>query len=116
MSGSSTPVLDEIPPVSVSVQDIFDGIVLEASQLNQLLSVGEEINMEDVESESEESPDVSENEREFSEPKGERKDGGVSEPSKVESVTPVGQDAKPEIMRVTPVVVGHIEKKGSEKK
>ena len=66
MSGSSTPVLDEIPPVSVSVQDIFDGIVLEASQLNQLLSVGEEINMEDVESESEESPDVSENERESS--------------------------------------------------
>ena len=39
MSGSSTPVLDEIPPgpVSVSVQDIFDGIVLEASQLNRLL-------------------------------------------------------------------------------
>ena len=63
ISGSSTPVLDEIPPVSVSVQDIFDRIVLEASQLNQLLSVGEEIDMEDVESGSEESPDVSENER-----------------------------------------------------
>ena len=54
--------------------------------------------------------------RDFIELKGERKDGGVSEPSKVESVTPVGQDAKPEIMRITPVVVGHIEKKGSERK
>ena len=66
MSGSSTPVLDEIPPgpVSVSVQDIFDGIVLETSQLNRLLSVGEEISVDDVESESEESPDVSEKERE----------------------------------------------------
>ena len=65
MSGSSTPVLDEIPPrpVSVSVQDIFDGIVLEASQLNRLLSVGEEINVEDVESGSEESPDIGEKER-----------------------------------------------------
>ena len=57
MSGSSTPVLDEFPPgpVSVSEQDIFDGIVLEASQLNHLLSVEEEINVDDVESESEES-------------------------------------------------------------
>ena len=59
--------------------------------------------------------------RESSEPKGERKEGGVSadeegEPSKVESVTLVGQDAKPEIMKVTPVVVGHIEKKRSEMK
>ncbi len=65
MSGSSTPVLDEIPPgpVSVSVQDIFDGIVLEASQLNRLLSVGEEINVEDVESGSEVSPDIGEKER-----------------------------------------------------
>ena len=80
MSGSSTPVLDEIPPgpVSVSVQDIFDGIVLEASQLNRLLSVGEEINVEDVESGSEESPDIGEKEGESSEPKGERKEGGVS--------------------------------------
>ena len=80
MSGSSTPVLDEIPPgpVSVSVQDIFDGIVLEASQLNRLLLVGEEINVEDVESGSEESPDIGEKERESSEPKGERKGGGVS--------------------------------------
>ena len=94
MSGSSTPVLDEIPPVSVSVQDIFDGIVLGASQLNRLLSVGEEINVDDVESESEESPDVSEKERESSEPKGERKEGGVSESSKVESVTPVGSEMK----------------------
>ena len=42
-----------------------------------------------------------------------RKRGG---PSKVESVTPVGQDAKPEIMKVTPVGMGHIEKKRSEMK
>ena len=76
MSGSSTPVLDEIPPgpVSVSVQDIFDGIVLEASQLNRLLSVGEEINVEDVESGSEESPDIGEKESPVSQ-KGREKEG-----------------------------------------
>ena len=45
MSGDSTPLRDEVPhgPVMVSVQDIFDGIVLDASQLNLMLSLGEEV-------------------------------------------------------------------------
>ena len=45
MSGGSTPLRDEVPhgPVMVSVQDIFDGIVLDSSQLNLMLSLGEEV-------------------------------------------------------------------------
>ena len=44
MSGASTSLQDEVPqePFSVSLQDIFDGVVLDASQLNILLSLGEE--------------------------------------------------------------------------
>ena len=61
MSGSSTPLQDDIPqgPVSVSLQDIFDGIVVDACQLNILLSLGEDVNLED-----EVSQDVSEGEQE----------------------------------------------------
>ena len=45
MPGGSTPLRDEVPhgPVMVSVQDIFDGIVLDSSQLNIMLSLGEEV-------------------------------------------------------------------------
>ena len=45
MSGGSTPLRDEVPhgPVMVSVQDIFDGFVLDSSQLNLMLSLGEEV-------------------------------------------------------------------------
>ena len=45
MSGASTPLRDEVPqgPLTVSVQDIFDGIVLDASQLNLMLSLGEKV-------------------------------------------------------------------------
>ena len=61
MSGSSTPLQDDIPqgPVAVSLQDIFDGIVVDACQLNILLSLAEDVNLED-----EVSQDVSEGEQE----------------------------------------------------
>ena len=55
---ASTPLRDEVPhgPLTVSVQDIFDGIVLDASQLNLMLSLGEKVG-DQVISEDEEQED-----------------------------------------------------------
>ena len=60
MSGSSTPLRDNIPQGQFSLQDIFDGIVLDACQLNALLSLSEDI----ISSEGEVSQDGSEGKHE----------------------------------------------------
>ena len=69
MSGDSTPLRDEVPhgPVMVSVQDIFDGIVLDASQLNLMLSLGEEVGDQVISEDQDQEDSDQEDESEFSE-------------------------------------------------
>ena len=69
MSGDSTPLWDEVPhgPVMVSVQDIFDVIVLDASQLNLMLSLGEEVGDQVISEDEDQEDSDQEDESEFSE-------------------------------------------------
>ena len=69
MSGASTPLRDEVPhgPLTVSVQDIFDGIVLDASQLNLMLSLGEKVGDQVISEDEEQEDSDREDEGEFSE-------------------------------------------------
>ena len=133
MSGASTPLQDEVPngPLTVSLQDISDGIVVDASQLNLMLSLGEKAG-DQVISKEEQEQEASdrEDEGEFSEENtGESSEelGGVStteeeEHSESESgiegvrlaetmrVTPLdqGPDAKSFVMNAVPVIVGRV--------
>ena len=71
MSGASTPLQDEVPhgPLTVSVQDICDGIVLDASQLNLMLSLGEKVGDQVISEDEEQEDSDREDEGEFSEDK-----------------------------------------------
>ena len=63
---ASTPLRDEVPhgPLTVSVQDIFDGIV---SQLNLMLSLGEKVGDQVISEDEEQEDSDREDEGEFSE-------------------------------------------------